>query len=80
MTLVPENEVIPINWIAVGNPMKKISPEKHDEIWEIQKAYNFSKTVYGIPKANNNSSSNLPEICNVMSKRLGDHFYDQLIN
>jgi carbonic anhydrase/acetyltransferase-like protein (isoleucine patch superfamily) len=36
-TVVPENKTVPIGWIAVGNPMKLFSPDKHQEIWDIQK-------------------------------------------
>ena len=47
-TVFPENETLPIGWVAVGNPMKMFSPDKHNEIWEIQKESNFSGLVYDI--------------------------------
>jgi len=78
MTVVQENTTVPINWIAVGNPMKKFPPEKHNEIWEIQKQYNFPNTVYGIERPKKGESK-MPEVCKVVSKRLKEHLNDELI-
>ena len=79
MTTVPEDITIPINWIAVGNPMKIFPPEKHNEIWEIQKQYNFPNSVYGIERPKK-SESKMPEVCKVMSERLKEHFNDERID
>ena len=46
-TVLPEDAVVPLGWIAVGDPAKILSPDQHDEIWAIQKALDFPKTVFG---------------------------------
>jgi carbonic anhydrase/acetyltransferase-like protein (isoleucine patch superfamily) len=47
--LVPET-MIPIGWIAVGNPAQLFSPDQHEELWEVQAELDFSGTVYGVPR------------------------------
>jgi len=42
--------VLPIGWIAVGNPAQLFSPDRHEEIWAIQRDLNFPTTVYGVPR------------------------------
>ncbi|GAA0933147.1 hypothetical protein GCM10009554_18100 [Kribbella koreensis] len=39
--------VLPIGWIAVGDPAQLFSPDRHDEIWAIQQTLDFPGTVYG---------------------------------
>ena len=77
-TLFPENETLPIGWIAVGNPMQMFPPDKHDEIWEIQKKLNFSNLVYNIPKKENIMDLN-KTLCKTMSERLNEHKNDTII-
>jgi carbonic anhydrase/acetyltransferase-like protein (isoleucine patch superfamily) len=39
--------VVPIGWIAVGDPAALFSPERHDDLWQIQQGLDFPGTVYG---------------------------------
>jgi len=39
--------VVPIGWIAVGDPAQLFAPERHDELWEVQRELDFPGTVYG---------------------------------
>lgn len=77
-TLFPENETLPIGWIAVGNPMQKFSPDKHDEIWKIQKKLNFPNLVYDIPKKESLIDLN-KILCQTMSERLNEHKFDRIL-
>lgn len=78
-TIIPENESVPINWIAVGNPMKLFSPDQHNEIWKIQKPLNFPEFVYGLPR-DEDGDSMMPDICRVMYDRLSEHKTDSVVN
>lgn len=49
-TVLPEDAVVPLGWIAVGDPAKILPPEQHEEIWAIQKALDFPKSVFGIER------------------------------
>jgi len=47
-TVVSKGMVVPIGWVAVGNPVQLFSPDRHDEIWAIQRELGFVQTVYGV--------------------------------
>ena len=78
-TILSEDATVPINWIAVGNPAKILSPDKDDEIWAIQKPLNFPKTVYGIDRPIAGEQNNMKNICDVMTSRLSTHFDDEIL-
>ncbi len=79
-TILPEDTSVPINWIAVGNPAQILPPDKHDEIWAIQKPLNFPLTVYGIERAGPGESNTMAEICKVMADRLKFHCENKIID
>lgn len=39
--------VVPIAWVAVGDPAEVLPPGDHEAIWEIQKTLDFPGTVFG---------------------------------
>jgi len=45
-TLAP-NTVVPIGWIAAGDPARLFSPDRHGELWAIQEPLDFPGTMYG---------------------------------
>lgn len=47
--LAPE-AVVPLGWIAIGDPARILPPKKHEEIWAIQKELDFPKYVFGIDR------------------------------
>ena len=49
-TVLPDDAVVPLNWIAVGDPVHILAPEKHDEIWAVQKEMDFPRTVFGVER------------------------------
>ncbi len=77
-TVFPSGEVLPIAWIAVGNPMHMFSPDKHKEIWKIQKELNFPSLVYDISERGDLASVN-KQLCSTMSERLGEHKNDKIV-
>ncbi len=42
--------VVPIGWIAAGDPAQLFAPERHEELWEVQRELDFPGTVYGVPR------------------------------
>jgi carbonic anhydrase/acetyltransferase-like protein (isoleucine patch superfamily) len=77
-TTVPENEIVPIGWVAVGSPVKILPGERHDEIWEIQKTLDFPKYVYGVNRKPDNQGM-MPEITEKMRALLDAHRSDGII-
>jgi carbonic anhydrase/acetyltransferase-like protein (isoleucine patch superfamily) len=47
---LPDGAMVPIGWIAVGDPAEILPPDRHDEIWAIQRELDFPGTVYGQPR------------------------------
>ena len=42
--------VVPIGWIAAGDPAQLFSPDRHEELWAVQEPLDFPGTVYGVPR------------------------------
>jgi len=42
--------VVPIGWIAAGDPAQLFSPDRHGELWEVQRELDFPGTVYGVER------------------------------
>jgi carbonic anhydrase/acetyltransferase-like protein (isoleucine patch superfamily) len=42
--------VVPIGWIAAGQPAQLFPPDRHDELWAVQEPLDFPGTVYGVPR------------------------------
>jgi carbonic anhydrase/acetyltransferase-like protein (isoleucine patch superfamily) len=47
--LAPDT-VVPIGWIAAGDPARLFSPEQHDELWRVQEQLDFPATMYGVSR------------------------------
>ncbi|HKH17968.1 MAG TPA: hypothetical protein VKA57_10610, partial [Solirubrobacteraceae bacterium] len=47
---VPDRTTVPIGWIAVGDPAQMFPPEAHEELWPVQRAMDFPRTVFGIDR------------------------------
>jgi gamma-carbonic anhydrase len=50
-SVLGDEALVPIGWVAVGNPARAIAPWDHEEIWRIQEALDFPRTVYGLPRS-----------------------------
>lgn len=48
---LPEGSVVPIGWVAVGDPAEVLPPGAHDRIWERQEPLDFPGTVFGLERA-----------------------------
>ena len=49
-TVVPPGVTVPIGWVAVGDPARVLPPDRHEDIWAIQRDLNFPETLYGVPR------------------------------
>ncbi|MFL6141159.1 MAG: gamma carbonic anhydrase family protein [Labedaea sp.] len=48
---LPPDSVVPIGWIAAGDPAQLFSPDRHDELWAVQQDLDFPGTVYGVERS-----------------------------
>jgi carbonic anhydrase/acetyltransferase-like protein (isoleucine patch superfamily) len=49
-TVLAEGTTVPIGWVAAGDPAQLFSPDRHDELWEVQRPLDFPGTVYGVER------------------------------
>jgi carbonic anhydrase/acetyltransferase-like protein (isoleucine patch superfamily) len=50
-TVVAEETVVPIGWVAVGDPAELLPPDRHEEIWSIQMPLDFPLEVFGVERS-----------------------------
>lgn len=77
-TVLPENEFVPIGWIALSDPVKILPYEKHDEIWSILKSLNFPKYVYGVDREVE-AENTMHKVIEMMTEALKTHNDDKII-
>jgi carbonic anhydrase/acetyltransferase-like protein (isoleucine patch superfamily) len=73
---LPPARMVPISWVAVGDPIKILPPEKHDDIWSVQKPLNFPLEVYGFDR----DEANMVKITRRLSEALGSHKDDEVLS
>jgi carbonic anhydrase/acetyltransferase-like protein (isoleucine patch superfamily) len=67
--------IIPIGWIAVGDPARLFSPDQHEELWQLQVELDFPGTVYGVLRG-----TPLRTIMAKQTEFFGAHRDDQIID
>ena len=50
-TTLPEDAVVPIGWVAVGNPLLVLPPDRHEEIAAAQQELDFPGYVFGVDRS-----------------------------
>lgn len=75
-TRLPERSVVPIGWIAVGDPASILPTHEHDKIWAAQEPLNFPGWVYGIER---DVADPMVKITQGLSKRLRPHASDRIL-
>ena len=66
--------VLPIGWIAAGDPAELFSPDRHDDLWEVQRGLDFPGTVYNVPRG-----TSMRELMKRQAEYYGAHRQDQVI-
>ena len=68
--------MVPIGWIAVGNPAQIFSPGQHEELWPLQAEQDFPGYVFGVDRGSPNA---MVEITERWSRSLSMHLDDEAI-
>ena len=71
---LPQGTVLPIGWIAAGDPAELFSPDRHDELWEVQRGLDFPGTVYNVPRG-----TSMRELMKRQAEYYGTHQHDRII-
>jgi carbonic anhydrase/acetyltransferase-like protein (isoleucine patch superfamily) len=74
-SVLPQKAVVPINWVAVGDPAQILPPNEREKIWAIQKPLNFPMEAYGVERASD-GSVDMKEITRRLADSAGEHRHD----
>ncbi|MCP2339500.1 gamma carbonic anhydrase family protein [Actinomadura rupiterrae] len=66
--------VVPIGWVAVGVPARLFAPDRHDEIWEVQREMDFPGVVYGVSR-----DASMREVMARQVAFFGEHRNDRVV-
>lgn len=50
-TRLEDDAIVPLNWIAVGDPARILPPDAHEAIWAIQEPLDFPGYVFGVERS-----------------------------
>jgi carbonic anhydrase/acetyltransferase-like protein (isoleucine patch superfamily) len=75
-SVVPPGETVPIGWVAVGDPVRILPPDRHEEIWAPQKPLNFPLFVYGVDR----EEADVVKITTGLSDALQSHRDDSVVS
>jgi carbonic anhydrase/acetyltransferase-like protein (isoleucine patch superfamily) len=78
-TRVPKDAIVPIGWVAVGDPAEILSPDQHERIWAIQQPLDFPRTVWGFDRPPPGETI-MPELTRRYAAALRRHVGDGLIS
>jgi carbonic anhydrase/acetyltransferase-like protein (isoleucine patch superfamily) len=77
-TVVPADALVPIGWVAVGDPARILPPVDHAGIWAVQEGLDFPRTVFGLERAAPGDTI-MPELTRRYARFLGRHKDDQVV-
>ena len=78
-TKLPPGSMVPIGWVAVGDPAQIFPPTEHEQIWAIQEPLNFPRTVFGLERAPDGETI-MPELTTRYVHALSRHFEDRQLD
>jgi carbonic anhydrase/acetyltransferase-like protein (isoleucine patch superfamily) len=76
-TRLAPGSTVPIGWVAVGDPARILSPDRHDEIWAVQAPLDFPQFVYGFDRS---TPDLMIEVTRRLSSVLGAHAEDAVLD
>lgn len=74
-TALPDDSVVPLGWIAVGDPAEILPPQEHERIWDIQRKLDFPNYVFGTSRAKPGETFHpevMPRYARLLRSHLGD--------
>jgi len=73
--------VVPIGWVAVGDPAEVRPPNEHDEIWAVQKTLDFPGTVFGVDRPEPGGTKMpeyMPKYCEALKRHANDEVIEEV--
>jgi carbonic anhydrase/acetyltransferase-like protein (isoleucine patch superfamily) len=78
-TALPPDAVVPIGWVAVGDPAEILASKEHERIWAIQEPLDFPRTVFGLERPAPGETI-MPELTRRYGRALGRHREDRILD
>jgi carbonic anhydrase/acetyltransferase-like protein (isoleucine patch superfamily) len=78
MTRVAAGSVVPIGWVAVGDPAQILPPTEHEKIWSVQEPLDFPKEVFGLDRGP--MERVMPELAHRYAQALQRHKEDRRLD
>lgn len=75
-TVLPDDAVVPIGWVAVGDPAEVLPPDEHDAIWAVQEPLDFPWEIFGVERG----PEMMAQIMTRYTRALGEHRQDRIID
>ncbi len=75
-TRLDDGSLVPIGWVAVGDPARILPPDRHDEIWAVQEPLDFPGEIFGVER----SPDMMTEIMDLYTRGLARHRGDSVID
>ena len=75
-TVLADDAVVPIGWVAVGDPAEVLPPDEHDAIWATQEPLDFPKQVFGVERG----PEMMAQVMARYTRALGEHRHDRIID
>jgi carbonic anhydrase/acetyltransferase-like protein (isoleucine patch superfamily) len=77
-SVLPPNSLVPIKWLAVGDPAQLFPPDKHEEVDAVLSAMNFPEEVYGLERQPGDGvDMDMREVTRRVTSGLADHRDDR---
>ena len=77
-SILPPNSLVPIKWVAVGDPAQLFPPDKHTDIDAILADMNFPEEVYGLERQSGRGvDMDMKELTRRVTSELADHRDDR---
>ncbi|WP_065755838.1 gamma carbonic anhydrase family protein [Bradyrhizobium paxllaeri] len=77
-SVLPPNSLVPIKWVAVGDPAQLFPPDKHEDLNAILAGMNFPEEVYGLERQSGSGvDMDMKEVTRRVAGGLADHRDDR---
>jgi hypothetical protein len=78
-TILPADAMVPIGWIAVGDPAEILPPKDHERIWAIQEPLDFPREIFGLERPPAGETI-MPELTRRYTRALAKHQEDRVLD
>jgi carbonic anhydrase/acetyltransferase-like protein (isoleucine patch superfamily) len=77
-TVLASDSMVPIGWVALGDPAEVLPPHQHGMIWAIQQQLDFPSEVFGMEREETRAL--MPELTRRYCRSLKSHSHDRVVD